>query len=289
LNFVRFLNLFVITIQRYLFIMQLLKPKKIDLLDEALDDRSDQEDSFGRLIFLGAIALGGMAVFTALNSILLGVLLFKPPPSLVRDTQTGEAYRVKPKDATERENSEIMAFVVDRVHRLFTWTGTIPNKQHPGLLEQDPGIVVTGKSRSLKIPTSSYEASFSLTEAIRASVIEKMATQVPQDIFHNDPQNMTRNKYVLLKERFWSTPQKIAKGRWQVNLVADITLFNPETPQGRAIGRFNKRIFISTTPEVPLLAKENPFQFLTVSNRKEGLVIDSLVEFERGATPNVPR
>lgn len=120
-------------------------------------------------------------------------------------------------------------------------------------------------------------------------MLDKIATQVPQDIFQNDPNNMLGNKYVLLNERYWGRPKLVTDGRWETLLIADINLFNPEFPQGKLIGRFNKRIFVSTLPSVPLLVKENPFEFLAYANRKERLVIDSMLDYDRGGNVNVPR
>lgn len=120
-------------------------------------------------------------------------------------------------------------------------------------------------------------------------MLDKIATQVPQDIFQNDPNNMLGNKYVLLNERYWGRSKLVTDGRWETLLIADINLFNPEFPQGKLIGRFNKRIFVSTLPSVPLLVKENPFEFLAYANRKERLVIDSMLDYDRGGNVNVPR
>ena len=268
--------------------MQLLKKNKTDLLREAFED-SPQEDSRDRVVFFGVIALIGIAAFTGLNMIVTAFILFKAPPSLVRDTRKNEAFQVIPSDPNVREPGEIQAFLVDRIRKLHNWTGTIPSKRTPGLLEKDPGMNISGKSTTRKIPTPVYEASFSLAEAIRVPMLEKISTQVPQDIFQNDPTNMLANKYVLLNERFWGQPKQIANGRWETLLIADINLFNPEFPQGKLIGRFNKRLFVSTLPSVPLLVKENPFEFLAYANRKERLVIDSVLEYDRGENPNVPR
>jgi hypothetical protein len=269
--------------------MQLLKNKKNpDILDEAFD-KAPQEDSKDRIVFFGVLILFGIGALTLLSTIFTAFLLFKAPPSLVRDTRTNEAFQVTPSDPNAREPNEIQAFLVDRIRKLHNWTGTIPSKRTPGLLEKDPGMNISGKSTTRKIPTPVYEASFSLAEAIRIPVLEKISTQVPQDIFKNDPTNMLANKYVLLSERYWGQPKQIAKGRWETLLIADINLFNPEFPQGKRIGRFNKRLFVSTLPSVPLLVKENPFEFLAYANRKERLVIDSILEYDRGGNVNVPR
>ena len=269
--------------------MQLLKRKKSpDILDKAFDD-SPQDDSKDRIIFFGVIALIGIGALTGLNLLVTSFILFKAPPSLVRDTTKNEAFQVMPSDPNTREPGEIQAFLVDRIRKLHNWTGTIPSKRTPGLLEKDPGMNISGKSTTRKIPTPVYEASFSLAEAIRVPVLEKISTQVPQDIFQNDPNNMLANKYVLLNERYWGQPKQIANGRWETLLIADINMFNPEFPQGRLIGRFNKRLFVSSLPAVPLLVKENPFEFLAYANRKERLVIDSMLEYDRGENVNVPR
>jgi hypothetical protein len=267
--------------------MQLLKNKS-DVLEEAFDDTT-QDDPRDRIIFFGVLLLLGIGAFTLLNTIVSAFLLFKAPPSLVRDTRTGEAFQVTPSDPNAREPNEILSFLVDRVRKLHTWTGTIPSKKNPGLLERDPGMNISGKSSTRKIPTPVYEASFSIGEAIRIPILEKISDQVPQDIFQNDPANMLSNKYVLLNERYWGTPKKIADNRWETLLIADINMFNPEFPQGKLIGRFNKRIFVSSLPSVPLLVKENPFEFLTFVNRKERLVIDSVLDYDRGGKVNAPR
>jgi hypothetical protein len=267
--------------------MQVLQ-KTPDILEEALDD-APQDDSKDRIIFFGVLILIGIGVLTLINSGISAFLLFKAPPSLVRDTRTGEAFQVTPSDPNVREPSEILTFLVDRVRKLHNWTGTIPSKKTPGLLEKDPGMNISGKTSTRRIPTPVYEASFSLAEAIRIPVLEKISTQVPQDIFQNDPANMLSNKYVLLTERYWGQPKQISDNRWETLLIADITMFNPEFPQGKLIGHFNKRIFVSTLPSVPLLVKENPFEFLAYANRKERLVIDSILEYDRGGKVNAPR
>ncbi len=254
---------------------------KSDVLEDIVTDQPVVDDPKDKFIFFGIVALFGTAILGVINTLAIGWLAIKPPPTLVRDPIETTAYRVRAADA-ERTAAEVKRFVVDRMYKLHTWTGTIPSQEQPGLLTQDPGILITGKNvRGQKITTPAFEASFSLTESIRKPIVEKISKQTPQEIFANDPQQMARGTYVLLMPRKWLGPERLKDGRWKMTLISDINAFSPAYPQGRAISKFNKDIYIAETPEVPLLYEDVAYQQLAYYNRYEGFEIDAIVNTTR--------
>lgn len=266
--------------------MALYRTKQDELLESLFLEAEDSEDEDtddprDRFIFFGILISMGFLVVMLINTGLIIWLANKPQPTLVRDSITGEAFRVRPSDAPPQE-SDVLNFVVDKMHRLHTWTGTIPSKQDPGLLVSDPGVIINDKSSSKKITTAAYEASFSLTESIRPSILGQIASQTPQQIFDNDPKSVSTNFYVVLAPRKWIKPKNLGKGRWMVTLIADLEAFSPSHPQGKLVSRFNKDIYITESPEIPLLYPDALPQFLAYLGRSEGFEIENIADTQLG-------
>ena len=127
-----------------------------------------------------------------------------------------------------------------------------------------------------KVTTPAWQASFTLEEEFRTEFLQKLATMTPEDIFAGQ-------KEVVLKIREVGYPEILAdtSGAWSVDMVADLMVYSPQTPTGKAVP-FNKRIYVQSIDVPPPPAPETltPLASAIYAVRLSGLEITGMRDLQ---------
>ncbi|MDX2096737.1 MAG: hypothetical protein SFW36_03090 [Leptolyngbyaceae cyanobacterium bins.59] len=228
------------------------------------------------ILILGTLSLQGLIVFFLL--LLYGNyshLSRKAPPTLVQLVD-GTAIKTAPLDPKDRTPDTIRTFVSQTLALMLNWSGKLPPQtseevQNP---KPDPGVSVGTMNRGgERITTAAWQAGFTLSESFRSQFLQKLAELTPQGVF-------TGTSQVTLVPIEISYPEKIAEGKWKVRVVANLLVFSPQDPVGKAVS-FNKEIFVQAidTP-IPPKDTSNLAKAIYVV-RQAGLEIYAIRDLER--------
>ena len=202
----------------------------------------------------------------------------RPAPSLVQLVD-GRAIKVAPMDHLERHPETIRRFVNETLTLMFSWSGTLP----PETVEEakspkvDPGVPLAADNpSSARVATTSWEASFALSEEFRRPFVEKLADLTPQTLFKGQG-----NQGLIVIRRI-SHPRPVDTGQWQVALVANLVLFSPTDQVGKAVP-FNKEIYLRAIapPTLPLEEKSSRLEQVIYRTRQAGLEIYAIRDLSK--------
>jgi len=244
--------------------MQILKQKQ----------RFDSSDILP-LFALGTLGLQVLLLLISLGSVVsLWSIAHKPAPAMVQ-LLDGHSIAMEPVDTNQRTPSTIRQFTKDSLGLMFTWSSKIQaNKDNanPGSPDsvKDPGVSVgTGR-----ITTSSWQSSFALREDFRNSFLEQVAKLTPSDVFSGNAQSVLSFESI-------SQPRLIKPGEWQVDLVANLLIFDSAHPQGNAIP-FNKSVFVTAIEPTtdPLPEQSSPIQKAVYHVQANGLQIREIRDLD---------
>src|SRR5579883_881408 len=190
-----------------------------------------------------AIATLGLHVFILLLLIFQGLTIRKlslqKSPTFV---QLVDGKPVTVTDDIERQTEDIRQFVSKTMTAMFDWSGTLP----PQSIEQvtnptlDPGINITTPQGSKKVTTSSWIASFALSEDFRKGFLAQIADMTPPEVFNNNS-NQAISAQLVIKRVY--PPVKIAPGKWEVGMVANL-IQKKRSEDKKIIIPFNKDFLI---------------------------------------------
>lgn len=202
----------------------------------------------------------GFAIVQVLNFLLNFIIIGRintELPILV-ELKDGTNARVAPLPPNQRSPTTIKRHVKKYVTKLTSWSGTSYQNATP---QFDKGV----KTKKGRVTTSAFEAGFAFSEDFRAKLLESIAESTPESVFEGKTQSMLVIKYL-------SQPKKIAEGRWQLQMVANLVMFQG----GKGVGKptsFNRDIFVRAI-EPPLLPKKaTKLQQQMYKARKSGLEI----------------
>lgn len=237
--------------------MQLLEKKEINLTP----------------IFLmgNAVLLVLLLLIQVINFARIGKVAESKMPTLV-ELADGSSIRVSPIDNDERTPAAITYFVGQTMTGLLSWT-VIPKSDdlNPDPVKKpvlDAGVQVGDK----KITTNVWVSGFALSEDFRSDFLEELGKLTPVDVFNGTTQS-------VLAVRYFSEPQKLVQGKWSIDMVANLVVFQGSNQVGKAIA-FNKTIFVRAidTPAPP--ANSASIQRIAYSVRKAGLEIYKMQDLE---------
>lgn len=237
--------------------MQLLEKKQINLTP----------------IFLmgNAVLLVLLLLIQVINFARIGKVAQSKTPTLV-ELVDGSSIRVSPIDNDERTPAAITYFVGQTMTGLLSWTA-IPksddSKEDPTKkVVLDAGVQVGEK----KITTNVWVAGFALSEDFRGSFLEELCNLTPVDVFSGTTQS-------VLAVRYFSEPQRLAQGKWSIDMVANLVVFQGSNQVGRAIA-FNKTIFVRAIDTPPPPPNSASIQHIAYGVRKAGLEIYKIQDLE---------
>jgi hypothetical protein len=213
---------------------------------------------------LGLIALIG--AYTSLAS--------QKPPTLVQ-LSDGKAITAIASENKARSPEVVKQFVTQQVMALMTWTGELPSDtSQNGKPLLDTGVEVTAdKGLKKKITTTAWQASFAFSEDFRKGLLSSIAELTPTEVF-------TGGSKVILVPQTITVPEEIEKGKWKVNLVANLVTFSPLNQVGEAIP-FNKEIFIQAIYVPNLKLDASPLEQAIFKVRSSGLEIYAMRDLTR--------
>ena len=160
--------------------------------------------------------------------------LARRPDELMVQLRDGSSIIAQPLNYYERANEDIDRFVRQMLELLYTWTGKTLDSEGKEIDDRGysyaPGIVV---------PESSWIASFAVTPGYRHTLMQDIAKTVPPGVFSGNNQSILQIEHV-------GSPQKLAPGRWELDVVATTVAFT----NGKmiAIQPFNRTVKVNAIP-----------------------------------------
>lgn len=219
------------------------------------------------LIWASLLMGAGGLVFSFLNFVGILYIGGKDIPSLVQ-LEGGNSVLVEPVDSDYRTVEVIKAFTEESMSQLFTWNTV--NKDNGSRRMTDRGVEVGNGKR---VPTRAWQASFSIANDFREVFLQEMAASfIPSGVLSGEAQS------ALLIDSL-SMPTKTGQGKWELDMVAFLVIFDGQNPQGKATN-FNKTIVVKTVETAldPLPEETSPIQKAVYMTRSKGLVIDEIFE-----------
>ncbi|QDL07834.1 hypothetical protein DP113_07855 [Brasilonema octagenarum UFV-E1] len=217
------------------------------------------------------------AIFLLFEGLRIYGLIHKKPLTFV---QLVDGKVVSQTDTLEREPEVIRQFVAKTMAATFNWSGTLPaaTVEEATNPKTDAGIPVkTLQGLTKKVSTSSWVASFALSEDFRGGFLAQIADMTPLEIFsQNNKQALTGQ---LVIQRVYP-PEKIAPGQWRVGMVANIVQVR-RTDNKKLLTPFNKDFLVRTVDSYghPLSNGLTPLQKAVYSVRAQKLEIYEVSDF----------
>ncbi len=222
--------------------------------------------TLGIQVIVLLLTLGGLASLWA--------IAHKPAPAMVQ-LMDGRSVAMEPVDHLARTPEDIRRFVKDSLSLMFTWTSKIPatssnDTTNTSATVNDPGISIGGG----RITTATWQASFALKEDFRTPFLEQVAKMTPPSVFGSGAQ-------AVLSFESVSDPKPMKPGEWQVDVVANLLIFDPQHPQGLALS-FNKSVFVRATEPTtdPLPDNSTPIQKALYRVQQNGLQITEMHDLD---------
>jgi hypothetical protein len=239
-----------------------------------------------------AIATFGLHLLTLILLVFQGLtirqLSLRKPPNFVQLVDG----QIVNKDNLTREPETIRQFTMKIMTSMFDWSGELP----PQTIEQvsqakpDAGILIrTINGGSKRVTTSSWLASFALSEDFRQGFLSTIAEMTPPEVFAN---NQSQGISAKLAIKRVDPPQQISPGEWRVSMVADL-IQQKRGDERKVIVPFNKDLLIRATDsfDYSLPEKATNLQKAIYSTRTDKLEIYEmrdlcLVDKYAGTPPN---
>ncbi len=201
----------------------------------------------GSVLGIFAIASFGLHILVLLLFIIQGLnirqLSLRKPPNFV---QLIDGKPVASIDDLARQPEAIRQFISKTMISMFSWSGTLPAQtiEEVANPKSDLGILIrTPQGSSQKISTSSWIASFALSEDFRKGFLSTVAEMTPPEVFAENPTQVMTSQLVI--KRVYP-PKEIAPGKWRVGMVADLIQKN-RVGDAKLITPFNKDLLVRAT------------------------------------------
>ena len=228
-----------------------------------------QQSNLLPLLIWASLGMGVASLGLGFLNFIIGLYVAgKDVPTLVQ-LQNGQSALVEPANSQFRSNALIKSFAEESMSQLFTWN-TVSKSSDGSRRLSDKGVSVgDGK----KVPTRTWQASFSLSNDFRETFMQEMAKSfIPAGVLTGEAQS------ALLVESL-TEPRPVGNGLWELDMVAFIVIFDGRNPQGKATS-FNKTLVIKAVePSIdPLPEETTPIQKAVYQTRAKGLEIYEIYE-----------
>lgn len=198
-----------------------------------------------------AIATFGLQVlaliFLTLQGLKIRQLSLRKPAAFV---QLIAGQPIGTTDDLERNSEAIRQFVSKTMTSMFNWSGTLPpqNIEEVSKPKPDSGILIkTSQGNTKKVTTSSWIASFAISEDFRKGFLSEIGAMTPPEVFANNA-NQAMSAQLAIKRVY--PPQKIAPGKWRVGMVADLIQKKRDSDR-KVITPFNKDLLVRAVDYFP--------------------------------------
>jgi hypothetical protein len=199
-------------------------------------------------------------------------LAVRPSPTLVQNLEGG-AVVVTAASATYREPELIRRFVGETAVGLYSASR---KESNPSSF----GVSLNTKNKDSVVTTTAWEVAFSLSEKdnYREAFLEQLAEyqkKLPVNIW-------TSKANIFLKVSHIREPEELEKGKWKVDIIAYLLLFDQGQLLGKAIP-FNKSFYVQAVDNPPLLLGEEatPIQQTVWNSRQAQLEIYDITNLEK--------
>ncbi|MEA5514812.1 hypothetical protein [Nodularia sp. UHCC 0506] len=229
----------------------------------------------GNVLTIFAIATFSLHLTVLFLFILQGLnirqLSLRKPPNFV---QMIDGQPITAVDDLAREPEAIRQFISKTMTAMFNWSGTLPPQtiEEAAKPQPDPGIQVrTPEDGNQKVTTSSWVASFAISEDFRKGFLSAIAQMTPPEVFSNNPSQVISAELVI--QRVYP-PEQIAPGKWRVGMVADL-IQKKQDDDRKIITPFNKDFLVRAVDyfPYPLANYTTDIQKAIYSNRVDKLEI----------------
>jgi len=194
-------------------------------------------------------------------------------PTLVQ-MQDGRAIRVGAMGAQERSPETIRRFVNDTLVLMFNWSGQLPaSGDNAGQPMADPGLPIGTDNGKRQVATASWQASFALAEAFRQDFLQRVAELTPTGVFSGTTQ-------VVMVINHVSNPEVVGEGRWKVDVVAYLYVFDDSNALGETIP-FNREVFVEAVMAPAVPEGDTALEQAIYRIRQSGLQIYAIRELTR--------
>jgi hypothetical protein len=150
-----------------------------------------------------------------------------------------------------------------------------PTADKPNVQTVDAGITIRLPNQTeRKVSTSTWQASFALSEDFRASALQGISELMVPEAFTGQAQ-------VVLIPQTVSEPEKIGEGQWKVNMIANLVTIAAGNPQGITVP-FNKEIFLRAVDTPPPSDVTTPLQKAVYQVRSSGIEIYGMRDYTPG-------
>ncbi|MBD2445903.1 hypothetical protein H6G76_01785 [Nostoc sp. FACHB-152] len=214
--------------------------------------KKKHEKRIGSVLTTFAIATFSLQILVLLLFIIQGLnirqLSLRKPPNFVQmvDGQTVGAI-----DDLERDPETILRFVSKTMVAMFNWSGKLPPQSIEEVAKPKPDKGIQVRNRN--VTTSTWIASFAISEDFRQGFLSAIADLTPPEVFNNNPsQSITAQ---LIIKRLYP-PEKIAPGKWRVGMVADL-IQTKRSDNRRRVTSFNKDLLVRAIDYYPYPLSEN--------------------------------
>lgn len=198
-------------------------------------------------------------------------LSIRKPPNFV---QTIDGKAVGATDDLARDPEVIQQFVSKTMIAMFNWSGNLPPQRVEDIAkpQQDQGILIrTPQGGSQRVTTSSWVASFALSEDFRKGFLSAIADMTPPEVFARTP---TQAISAQLNIKRVYPPVAIAPGTWRVGIVSDLVQ-TKASDNRKTITPFNKDLLVRAVDffPSPLADNSTDIQKAIYSSRADKLEI----------------
>lgn len=237
-----------------------------------LTRKKDQKISSITIFAIATFSLHFLVLLILLSQGLnIRQLSLRKPPNFV---QTIDGKPINNTDEFARDPQAIRQFVSKIMTSMFNWTGTLPPQtiEEVAKPQTDPGILIrTPNGGSQKVTTSSWVASFAISEDFRKGFLSVVADMTPPEVFASNP-NQAMSAQLVIKRVY--PPVEIARGQWRVGMVADLVQTKKVDGQ-KLITPFNKDLLVRAVDyfPYPLAANSTDLQKAIYSSRADKLEI----------------
>jgi hypothetical protein len=207
----------------------------------------EKRQRIGSVLTVFAIATFSLHILVLLFFIVQGInirqLSLRKPPNFV---QLIDGKPVADIDDLEREPEAIRRFISKTMISMFSWSGTLPAQSIEEVAnpKSDLGIPIrTPQGSSQKISTSSWIASFALSEDFRKGFLGTVAEMTPPEVFSENP-TLVMTSQLVIKRVY--PPKQISPGKWRVGMVADL-IQTKRVGNAKLITPFNKDLLVRAT------------------------------------------
>ncbi|MEL6326900.1 MAG: hypothetical protein AAFQ61_08355 [Cyanobacteria bacterium J06626_23] len=212
----------------------------------------------------------GLHVLSLFAIVILGTvttrLANRPVPTLVQ-TVGGESILTESTDHLDRTPATIRRFTAQTLTMMFTWN-PVQQDAAGGQVITDQGVEVGGS----RATTRSWQASFAFAEDFRAAFLEEVGAMTPDEVFAGNAQSVFNIESL-------SEPKRLGAGQWEIEVVANLVIFNQQNSQGVGIP-FNKTIYLRAVepPSDPLEEDATKIQQAVYRVRSSGLQFVQMTE-----------